>query len=557
MTLPHLDAPRSHSVSRSDNALPDGDGRSPRMSPFHALGMLDASKGLAGQASLSNSTQRQNGISDNVSPSSSCGSAEDWYPREFGPIVHATYTKQPALAGSHNEYPDDDYLDDDSDKVGFYIQYVRRTGGGVSKTMRGRTVTAKDLLKICSTEGANVRVMMNGADPRSSPQPGGNAGGGEGRPNRRALADEMGPVDPDVFVDALYQHSRERERGHFFIDNDGEIRRLYHMEGWHQLRTPGRRRHSSGRRPGSGESHRGHKSSRGSGTEGSRQSLKGNPSPPASPRGNGGSTSRVQGVQSADDVGGAVPMLRNTRYGSAGSLFTAERYAATNSPSHQQPQPQPTHVPQSTRAAQSSSPQSETPPGLYRHPSSNISGTTTSIGSGRSSTLPGSRGPTDFYAEAFGAQNPRVSPILVHPDGDFASGHPAAAAGGGILRRSSMTSLKYEVDADGKGADGESATLSPRRQSSMRAQRRVSFSRDTQYFKKDSFYVTPRHEKDSEYTDLTPPQGELKAPSANAAAEPTNLALPSLQLRKPSHGSHPQLTLLKDKMSQNRDRDLY
>ena len=627
--LPALDVDFTSKDNRYDLATPDveSSNNASTKASAHNMpnGLPSTTKALNAQISLSTSTQRQYGLSDNVSQRSNSFSDEEWNPPEFGPLVesfdittarHSADTNDSARAS----------LDDDEDG-GFYLHFVQLNGAASTKAQR--TVSVKELLEYTSsTENARTRFLMNGGDIAGEAigrSPNATPGASDDRQqqqqqqqqrkSRYAVARERGPVDTDQYIDALYLHSRERERTHFFIDPDGEIRRLYHTEGWHTLGSTKRRKDLLRRRSNSGDdsssgSHHGHRShkSHANSSSGSITHTK-------SSSGYGPGLSSTAGVgmptasSPSEQLSGAAFQLRNTRFGSSGLLtsMNAPPYTPTPAPAgdgkgaagttnvaaatasakagsphgytlgHDSPTPQKTTSP--LRSVPSGGP--EGTDSQVRHtPSTQVplteSAASVSLGSGRASTLPGSHGAGDFFSQAFGGTagvtaspndlnrvtnaesigsgvtppsilQPRISSILVRPDGDFP---------GSTSRRGSFSSMRH--GGDGNAGD-QSRSPSPR---SRLSTRRVSFSQGTLYFKKDPFYITPHSDKGSEYTDLTPPEESLREPvppSTPPSEAPRTADLPSAAAapnQPKTSPSYVQLTLLKDKMTQNRERNL-
>lgn len=637
-TLPSLDT-QVNKQRRYDLASPDMDNAPTRSSAQNLPLVLpnSVSKGYAGQASLSTSTQRQYGLSDNTSQRSSSVSDDEWNPREFGPVMDSF------CAGSTRHCTDLDGSSqqnggfasaamDDSEDVGFYLHFLQRNGAAA--VQQQRTVSAKELLGHAAADNARTRFLMGGggggggtATPPRADGTRRSPGLTEGKKHRSryTAARELGPVDPDTYLDSLYEHSRERDRTHFFIDPDGEIRRLYHTEGWHLLGSAKRRaalqRHRSGSADSSGH-RRGHRSRRGSG--GSTGSMNNR-------SGGGGRTSSVSGsrplstlhnitlprdsstalvmqprtstvaptkpTSPSDRDSGAAPRIRNTRFGSSGML-SAMAHAPHSTVTPLQPRPPASstmdaHNTSSSRPYGSPVPQKSTSPPETKRVNTQTrsaasgeavlteSGASVSLGSGLASTVPGSRslmgGGADFFSQAFGgcgsaavnasAQSgsndvvvgggatppplvqPQLAPILVRTEGDHLNS---------TSRRGSFNSSRRDAESVGDQPD----SASPRRRLSTR---RVSFSQGTRYFKKDPFYLTPRSDKTSEYDDLTPPEKELVATApqeAPAAAAPSPVVVEAAPCgptptRPETSTSYAQLTLLKDKMTQNRDRMVF
>ncbi|KAK7195332.1 hypothetical protein NESM_000459700 [Novymonas esmeraldas] len=540
-----------------------GGGGSTEQSPLYTTAnSVNAFGGVDHQTTLSTSTKRYGGgVADSANYDSASGSEEGWYPPEFGQVVRSPLQRStsPAhqwSAGGNNADVDDD---EEEARVGFYLQFVRRNGAGNPRATSPRTVTAQDLLRCRSGRAPEALATVDRARGRGdspgqeraslSPQPGGDA---RQRRDRRAAAEEIGPVDTDAFVEALYEHSRVRERSLFFIDNDGNMCRLFRTEGWHQLRGPGRRQGAAAQGMPTSASHGGagqasqrtrmtskhSTTAHGSGTEHRVYASK---ERRGSASQNGCGPRRKSGMDKATHSGSAAG--DRDRRGGADGGPTPERYSNSTMP--------PINLlAQCGQSSQNTGPTAHAQPSLQVSPMSLIegsgvrggslsrlpsrsSGVTASLGSGLCPTLPGSRGTGDFYTEMFSTPAQQPSSILVHPGSEMNSG---------LLRRSSVASLRYEVDADSRSVaeDGPHDGDSPRlRRASMRVPRRVSFSEDTRYFKKDPFYITPRHEKEQEYTDLMPLQPESSAQG--------------LTLTTPVSGSYTQLTLLKDKMLHHRD----
>jgi hypothetical protein len=625
--LPALEMQLASRNARFDLMTPDMDNVLTKVSaPSLPSVTPNMPKGYPVQTSLSTSTQRQYGLSDNTSPPSSIASDDEWNPPEFGPLVESL-----CLASARRCVDaDDSFLgdSDDSDDVGFYLHFLQLNGA--TSVAAQRSISAMELLgKTSSSENARTRFLMGGtAGPAEGPNrsPATTPGAGDEKASRRrqqrssryAAAKELGPVDADRYVDALYLRSRERERTHFFIDADGEICRLYHTEGWHVLCSTKRshnlhrQRSRSGCDSGSGSIRR-HRPRQSSSSTITKQAPCSPSAYAAAARPATGDSSNHEphhpvnsgvghsattslspmanptdyGVSSpAEKLGGAAPLLRNTRFGSSGMLNGISVSPYTPTP----PQGKRTDGASTAAAAARGYPQDRGSPVPEKNspplPSSSrhgdavgstesrptASGDSLYLGSGRASTLPGSRGEADFFSQAFGSgataaiagntkknnmdtelsgmtppsqAQPRISPILVKPDGNYP---------GCTSRRGSFNSTRQ--DGEGSGEKPESASL--RRRLSTR---RVSFSQGTRYFKKDPFYITPRSEKESEYTDLTPPEENLRIPlqpptlevSVAAAEVPPAVLVP----KKPdSSASYAQLTLLKDKMTQNRERNM-
>ncbi|KPI87162.1 hypothetical protein ABL78_3764 [Leptomonas seymouri] len=572
--------------------------------PFPSSVEQSVSQGLQIQRSLSMSTQRQCGLSDNISSHSLSFSDEEWNPREFGPLTESYYLATTAHSGERSETVQAVLEENEDD--GFYLRFVRAIGP--TSAFAQRTVSAKQLLQhsSCNAEArcmgglsskpAGVSTDASSRSPTTTPVLGDEKQQPQ-RSTRYAAARELGPVNADSYIDALYLHSRERERTHFFIDPDGEIRRLYHTEGWHTLGSTNRRQNLLLHRSTSADS------------SGSRNAL-------SSSKASSNAFSTGSGVGSFPFLGTGGGAHHRSQYATTTvgqPLISSQRNSVdvdAYSPSPQLKEaafrqrsthrgcshvlntisdPLHTRIPQSggkcdyepsgeldeggeVSQTQSSSPrqsslsetgrtEAQTKEDTAAEAHHTTSTASVSVGSGGAPTVPASRDVLDIRTEACFCDSAsdkneessgsgtvlssrvqlRISPILLHPDGDVPSS---------ISRRGSCSSARREED----GADAYHPDMTQRRRMSTR---RVSFSKETLYFKKAPFYIIPRSEKEIDYMDLTPPEQSLLAappsprgPStASTPAAPGAVKAPT-QLNLPNGYLH--LTLLKERITHKR-----
>lgn len=387
--------------------------------------------------------------------------------------------------------------------AGFYYRFLQQHGGTVPENQR--VYSAKQLLALQSKQQHQlppISTMIAGAPL-----------------NQKSTGIPPDPVNPDEYVQALHEYAREREKTRIRIDCDGEIRRLYHTEGWHQLRSSKKSRGHRRRSTSSASSLSttpDDSSLENTTTSGHLRRRSSHHRSRDGERGSGGDAATNSSSQNLRQLSteemprrptGCATTLRNTKFGSAGMIF------------HAKPSAEFSDFLNSGNDARRRSDGGHGRGGLAAAPD------------GYAPAVPASNGQADFFSRAFGsgsASGTGAPPAatIQKESADVAPSILVRPSSSGVARWGSISSMKYEVK-DGILSPPDAST--PSNRTANRPNRRVSFSNDTRDFRNNPNYCT-----------IPPDPEPAYSPLPNVNARDTTKGIQS--------GSFVQLTLLKDKM---------